>query len=176
MRIDAEQSTLLLIDFQSRLMPAISQGYQVTAQAVRLGHIAKLFSVPIIGTEQSPVKLGGTEAAIQQLCEKTISKVHFNACTDGLPDALPKNRRELIIAGCEAHICVLQTALGLLALDYVVRIVVDAVGSRHQSDRETALTRLQQAGAELVTVEMVAYEWTGHSEHPAFRQVLRLIK
>ncbi|PUA16331.1 isochorismatase family protein [Glaciimonas sp. PCH181] len=176
MLIDAEKSTLLLVDFQSRLMPAIHQGETVVAQAVRLGHIAKLLSVPIIGTEQSPAKLGGNEAAIKQLCEKTVSKVHFNACADGLLDALPHNRGQIIIAGCEAHICMLQTALGLLAHDYMVRVVVDAVGSRRASDRETALARLQQAGAQLVTVEMVAYEWVKSSEHPAFREILHLIK
>ncbi|KAF3999714.1 isochorismatase family protein [Glaciimonas immobilis] len=176
MLIEVEKSTLLLVDFQSRLMPAIHEGERVTAQAVRLGQIAKLLHVPIIGTEQSPAKLGGNEEAIKLLCEKTVSKVHFNACADGLPGVLPRTRRQIMIAGCEAHICMLQTALGLLAHGFVVRVVTDAVGSRKASDRDTALVRLQQAGAEMVTVEMVAYEWVRSSEHPAFRQILPLIK
>jgi len=176
MLIDAEKSTLVLVDFQSRLMSAIYQGNTVTAQAVRLGRIAKLLNVPVIGTEQSPAKLGGNEDAVKQLCDKTVGKIHFNACIGGLLDALPQERRQIIVAGCEAHICVLQTALGLLAHDYAVWVVVDAMGSRKESDRETALARLQQAGAYLVTVEMVAYEWVRNSEHPAFREILRLIK
>ncbi|MEB0011687.1 isochorismatase family protein [Glaciimonas sp. Gout2] len=176
MLIDVEKSTLLLVDFQSRLMPAIHQGETVTAQAVRLGRIAQLVNVPIIGTEQSPTKLGGNEDAIKQLCQTTVSKIHFNACADGLLGILPRPRRQIIIAGCEAHICMLQTALGLLAHGFVVRVVVDAVGSRRESDRDAALARLQQAGAQLVTVEMVAYEWVRDSEHPAFRQLLPLIK
>jgi len=176
MLIDTEQSTLVLVDFQSRLMPAMYQGNTVTAQAVRLARIARLLNVPVIGTEQSPAKLGGNEDAIKELCGKTLSKIHFNACEEGLLDALQPKRRQIIVAGCEAHICMLQTALGLLARDYAVWVVVDASGSRRESDRETALVRLQQAGAYLVTVEMVAYEWLRNSEHPAFREVLRLIK
>lgn len=176
MLIEAEKSTLLLVDFQSRLMPVIHQGNIVTAQAVRLGRIAQLVNVPIIGTEQSPAKLGGNEDAIKQLCETTINKVHFNACADGLLDVLPHPRRQIIIAGCEAHICMLQTALGLLAHGFVVRVVIDAVGSRREIDRAAALDRLQQAGAQMITVEMAAYEWVRSSEHPAFRQILPLIK
>ena len=176
MLIEVEKSTLLLVDFQSRLMPAIDQGESVVAQAVRLGRIAQLLNVPIIGTEQNPAKLGGNEDAIKQLCQTTVNKVHFDACADGLLGVLPRPRRQIIIAGCEAHVCLLQTAHGLLAHGFVVRVVVDAVGSRRESDRATALTRLQQAGAQLVTVEMVAFEWVRSSEHPAFRQILQLIK
>jgi nicotinamidase-related amidase len=176
MLIDAAKSTLVLVDFQSRLMPAIYRGNSVTGQAVRLGRIARLLGVPVIGTEQSPAKLGGNEAAVKQLCEKTVGKIHFNACADGLLDALPQERRQIVVAGCEAHICVLQTALGLLAQDYMVLVVVDAVGSRRESERDTALARLQQAGVQLVTVETVAYEWVRNSEHPAFREILGLIR
>ncbi|MBC7489139.1 MAG: isochorismatase family protein [Glaciimonas sp.] len=81
----------------------------------------------MICTEQNPAKLGGNEANIKKLWEKTISKVHFNACADGLLDAFPYNRGQIIIVGCEAQTCLLQTALELLAHDYVVRVVVDAV-------------------------------------------------
>ena len=123
MLIDGNQSTLVLVDFQARLMPAIYQGDTVTAQAVRLGRIARLLSVPVIGTEQSPAKLGGNDDAVKQLCGKTVSKIHFNACVDGLLDALPQERRQIILAGCEAHIRMLQTALGLLAHDYAVLVV-----------------------------------------------------
>ncbi|EDT40016.1 isochorismatase hydrolase [Burkholderia ambifaria MEX-5] len=109
-----DDSVLVLVDFQTRLMPAIHDGAPVVAQAVRLGRIARIFEVPVIGTEQSPLRLGESVSEIKGLCSDTVAKDHFDACADGLADALPAERDSVIVAGCEAHVCVLQTALGLL--------------------------------------------------------------
>jgi nicotinamidase-related amidase len=176
MRMEAKQSVLVLIDLQKKLMPAIHAGNEVVAQCVRLAEIATLLEVPVIGTEQNPAGLGQNVEEVRQLCEWTVSKTHFDACADGLPDALPRGRRSMVVAGCEAHVCLLQTALGLLQNKYEVWVVRDAVGSRRQSDRDAALERLREAGAHLVTTEMVAFEWLRHSGHPDFRAVLDLIK
>jgi nicotinamidase-related amidase len=176
MLMEARQSVLVLVDLQKKLMPAIHAGNDVVAQCVRLANIATLLDVPVIGTEQNPAGLGSNVEQVRQLCEQTVIKTHFGACADGLLDVLPPARRSIVVAGCEAHVCMLQTALGLLQNNYDVWIVRDAVGSRKESDRDTALERLKQGGAHLVTTEMVAFEWLRHSGHPNFRAVLNLIK
>jgi nicotinamidase-related amidase len=85
-------------------------------------------------------------------------------------------RESIVMAGCEAHICLLQTALDLLEDEFEVWVVTDACGSRTEHNRDAAFDRLASAGAELVTTEMVAYEWLRSAEHPAFREVLALVK
>jgi nicotinamidase-related amidase len=171
-----DKSVLLLVDLQQKLMPAISHGDEVIAQCVRLATVAKLLGVPVIGTEQSPEGLGPNVPAIREVCGKTVVKTHFDACANGLQAQLPPACKSLVVAGCEAHVCMMQTALGLIGLRYEVWIAIDAVGSRRDSDRDAALHRLEKAGANLATVEMLAFEWMRDSDHPQFREVLKAIK
>jgi nicotinamidase-related amidase len=171
-----DESVLVLIDFQPRLMPAIHEGDAVVNQALRLGRIARLLDVPVIGTEQNPEGLGENLAAVKALCSQTVIKQHFDASADGLADHLPSGRKRAIVAGCEAHVCVLQTAMGLMAHGFDVTLVADAIGSRRPLDRDTAIARLARAGAEVATVEMLAFEWLRSSRHPRFREVLAQIK
>lgn len=170
------ESVVVLVDFQTRLMPAIHEGALVVAQAVRLGRIAQGLDVPIIGTEQTPHALGENATDIKALCSRTIVKHHFDATADGLIDALPQGRKRAIVAGCEAHVCVLQTVIGLLDHGLAVTIVRDAMGSRNVVDRDAAIARLDKAGADVATVEMVAFEWLRSSQHPRFRDILQLVK
>jgi len=172
----AAASTLVLVDFQQRLMPSILGGDRVVAEALRLARIARLLQVPTIGTEQNPEGLGESLPEIRQLCARTLAKHHFDGCEDGLADALAEDRRTVIVAGCEAHVCVLQTAMGLLSRGLAVTIVVDAIGSRTERSLNTAMERLAKAGATLATVEMIAFEWMRSSSHPQFRDVLKLIR
>jgi nicotinamidase-related amidase len=86
------------------------------------------------------------------------------------------SRRQIIVAGCEAHVCVLQTVLDLLADGHRVAVAADAVGSRDPADRSAALERARQHGAEIVTSEMVLFEWLRDSQHPRFREVQKLLK
>ncbi|KPQ01715.1 isochorismatase family protein [Marinobacter sp. HL-58] len=176
MLMNAEQSTLVLVDLQKKLMPAINHGDSVLAESVRLARIAKLLNVPVIATEQIPEKLGHNDDEVATLADQTVTKIHFDACGGGLVEAIPNDRNQVIIGGCEAHVCMLQTALSLLAAGFGVWVVENATGSRHDNDRDAALERLQQAGATIVTVEMVAFEWMQHCEHSAFREVQRLIR
>ena len=157
-------------------MPAIDQGEEVLNQCIRTAKIAQLLEIPVIGTEQSPKSLGSNIEAIQSFCSITISKEHFNACADGLIAALPKNRKQCILMGCEAHVCLMQTALGLVDEGYDVSVVVDGVGSRRQLDKNIALDRLQLAGVRLISSEMLAFEWLKSAQNPAFKEVLALVK
>ncbi len=175
-KIKPTHSTLLLIDLQSRLMPAIHQGEEVLKQCIKIAKIAKLLDIPTIGTEQSPQSLGHNVDAITQFCKTTVAKDQFDACQDGLVDALCKNREHLILAGCETHVCVMQTALELLRQNFKVSILVDAVGSRRILDRDIALHRLGSSGATLLTAEMLAFEWLGSATNESFKDALEIIK
>lgn len=176
MLIKSEQSTLLLIDVQEKLMPAISHGQDVVNQCVTLATIAGLLDVPVLATEQLPEKLGSNVEAVKELCHHTLAKHHFDACPDGLVEHLPEGRQHIVIAGCETHVCMMQTALSLIDAGYKVWVVADATGSRNEFDRDVALDRLSVSGARIVTLEMVAFEWMRHCNHAVFRDVQMLIK
>ncbi|CAN7512504.1 isochorismatase family protein [Variovorax sp. LjRoot84] len=199
MLLDASQSQLVLVDYQARLMPAIFEAEAVVENAVRLGRMARLLEVPVWGTEENPSKLGENLADIRALCQRTLAKMHFSAAEEGLGEwlrapakapqgnarSLPKHlqkaaaaeeRNTIVIAGCEAHVCLLQTALDLLEDEFEVWVVTDACSSRTERNRDAAFDRLAGAGAELVTTEMVGFEWLRTAEHPRFDEVLALIR
>jgi len=173
----AKGAVLLLVDLQQRLMPAIDDGETVVARAVRLAEAARLLDVPVRATEQNPAGLGPTVAPLAAYPQAILAKTTFSATGDpGFPALLPAGAREIVVAGCEAHVCVLQTALGLLTLGHRVLVAADAVGSRDPADRAAALDRARQRGAEIVTSEMVLFEWLRDSRHPKFRDVQKLLK
>jgi nicotinamidase-related amidase len=201
MLLDASESQLVLVDYQERLMPAIFEGPAVLANALRLAQIAQLMEVPVWGTEQNPSRLGGNDAALRALCQNTLAKMHFSAAEEGLGEwlrppakpqqggnarSLPKHlqkpaqqaaeRGTIVIAGCEAHVCLLQTALDLIEDEFDVWVVTDACSSRTERNRDAAFDRLAGAGAALVTTEMVAFEWLRSCENPVFKDVLTLVK
>jgi len=175
-QIHSENSILILIDLQGRLMPAIDQGEAVLKQCIRTAQIAQLLKIPIVGTEQSPSSLGSNLDSIKSFCSKTIEKEHFNACADGLTAAIPDNRQQCILMGCETHVCLMQTALKLIDEGYDVSVVVDGVGSRRALDKQIALERLNITGARLITAEMLGFEWLKTAQNPAFKEVLALLK
>ena len=200
MLLDASQSQLVLVDYQSRLMPAIFENTLVLANALRLAQLARLMEVPVWGTEQNPSRLGENAPEIRVLCDQTLSKMQFSGVEEGLGEwlrppakpvagnarSLPKHlqkpaaqgdeRNTIVVAGCEAHVCLLQTALDLLEDEFEVWVVTDACSSRTERNRDAAFDRLAGAGVELVTTEMVAFEWLRSAEHPAFHDVQALVK
>ncbi|MCB1979147.1 MAG: isochorismatase family protein [Burkholderiaceae bacterium] len=200
MLLDASECQLVLVDYQERLMPVIHDASATLANALRLARLAQLMDVPVWGTEQNPSRLGPNDAQLRALCRDTLAKMHFSAAEEGLGEwlrppakppagnarSLPKHlqktaqqapeRNAIVIAGCEAHVCLLQTALGLLEDEFEVWVVTDACSSRTERNRDAAYDRLAGAGAELVTTEMVAFEWLASCENPVFREALALIK
>jgi nicotinamidase-related amidase len=175
--LSAQGSVLLLIDLQERLIPALYDGDVVVARAVRLAQAAKLLGVPVRATEQYPAGLGPTVQQLAAYPDAALAKTMFSALDDpDFPSLLPVGSTEMVIAGCEAHVCVLQTVLGLLDLDQRVVVVADAIGSRDPADKAIAIDRARQYGAEIVTSEMVLFEWLRDSRHPRFREVQHLLK
>lgn len=215
MLLDADDCQLVLVDYQTRLMPVIFGQERLLANAVRLAKMAAIMQVPVWGTAQLPDKLGANTTDVQNAINaaggQTLAKAHFSAVSGGLGDwlrpparkpvqnelsrgnarSLPKHRQKsqqnaapepedgrnvIVIAGCEAHVCLLQTALDLLEEEFDVWVVTDACGSRLESNRDAAFDRLAGNGAELVTTEMVAFEWLRTADHPAFKDMLALVK
>lgn len=175
--ISPATSTVLLIDFQARLMPSIAEADAAIANARRLAHAAHLVAAPVLGTEQNPAGLGPNLAALRELCAATLPKKHFDATREASFDGfLPEGRGSLVVAGCETHVCVMQTVLGLLASGRRVHLVRDAVGSRTIANRDAAIARMAAHGADIVTTEMVIFDWLASSENPAFKRVLPLVK
>jgi nicotinamidase-related amidase len=173
--ISSTHCALILVDYQQRLMPFIERGDQAVAHALRLADAARELGIRIIGTEQNPAGLGPNLESIRQRCASTILKMHFDACEDGLLDTIGPDD-EVVIAGCEAHVCLMQTALGLLRAGRRVWVVAPACGSRSAADHALAMQRLQAAGATLVGSEMVVFEWLRSCRHERFKAVLPLLK
>ena len=177
--INPSASALVLVDYQQRLMPALHEGDAAVARAAWLADVARTLHIHVVGTEQNPTGLGHNVDAIRLRCELTVAKTHFDACADGLLDALRANGHlpaELVVAGCEAHVCLMQTVLGALRHGLRCWVVADACASRRASDRELALQRLRDAGAVLVSTEMAAFEWLRSCDHPRFKDLLPLLK
>jgi len=200
MLLDLDDSQLVLVDYQTKLMPHIFEGDATLANAIKLASMARLLRVPTFGTEHNPDGLGSTSESLRRLYGRTLIKTFFSATEDGLVEwlrpapkaqsgnarSLPKHlqkavpqsqeRTSIVIAGCEAHVCLLQTSLDLLEQEFEVWVVTDACSSRTERNRDAAFDRLAGAGAELLTTEMVAFEWLRTSEHEAFKDVLALVK
>ncbi len=174
--LDRTASLLLVVDFQARLMPAIDDGPAAVANARRLLDAAALFEVPALFTEQNPGGLGPTIPELTPEPAGVVAKMTFDATrAPGFLDRVPVDR-QVVVAGCEAHVCVLQTVLGLLGAGRRVWVVRDAVGSRRAESKEAGLARLERHGAEIVTTEMAVFEWLHSAGHPRFREALRLIR
>ena len=200
MLMDAQECQLVLVDYQARLQAAMAGAEQVWANAARLAELASALGVPVWGTEQNPSRLGEMPPEIRRHCRQVLAKMQFSAVEEGLgewlqPEApaaprgnarsLPRHlqkpqavqeRKSIVLAGCEAHICLMQTALDLLEDEFDVWVVTDACTSRTERSRDAAYDRLAGAGAELVTAEMVAFEWVRSAEHPQFDLLQKLFK
>ena len=169
---------LLVIDVQEKLVPMIFDADALVRNIAFLLDAARLLNLPIQCTEQYPRGLGATVPQLADKLPLRPDKVAFSSCA--VPSIVQTFHREarpkLVLCGIEAHVCVLHTALDLLALDFRVYIVADAVGSRSRLDYEIALRRLEQAGAILTTSEMCVFEWIGGASHPQFKAISRLVQ
>lgn len=174
--LDARTATLVVVDVQSKLVPVIDGGAAVVENVGRLIAAAELLAVPVLFTEQNVARLGSTVAELPVNRAAVVHKMSFDSVrADGFLERLAGDRIAVVV-GCEAHVCVLQTVLSLIESGRRVFVVRDAVGSRRSESKETALRRMEQHGAEIVTTEMVVFEWLGTAEHPRFRETVALIK
>ncbi len=174
----ASETALLVVDVQDKLMAKIPQADALVRDIAFLIDAARLVGVEVLATEQYPRGLGPTVAALAERLPARPDKVAFSCCAvAGLPEGLRQaGRSRVLLAGIEAHVCVMQTALDLLAANFRVYLAADACGSRYAVDRKFALRRLEQAGAILTTAEAAVFEWLAGSTHPRFKQVSALVQ
>ncbi|MDX1392642.1 MAG: hydrolase [Rheinheimera sp.] len=169
------QSQLLLIDMQQKLAPAIADAKDIEQAAAWMLQVALQLDIPIWATEQYPQGLGPTLPALAELIApaQLLQKMHFSALKE--PHIASRlactERRQIVLMGTEAHVCVLQSALDLLSLGYQVFVVTEAVGSRTVENKQLALSRMQQAGAQIISKEMAAFEWLQRCGTDSFRQI-----
>ena len=180
MLIKQDQSLLLIVDIQEKLAPAIDLGAAAIQNNLRLLTVARQLGIPRFVSEQYVRGLGPSVAAIRDAAVDAdfFEKIHFSCTREpGVLDKLKaKNRQQIILTGMEAHVCVLQTALGLLESGFSVFLVADATSSRTAENRAAAIERLRSAGVQIVTTEMVLFEWLEKAGTDAFRAALPLIK
>lgn len=188
--LDANRSILVLIDFQGRLMDMVQRPAMVLETVRRLLKLADLFSVPVVLTEQYPKGIGPTHPAIREVFDGLatprffLEKTAFGCCGDpGFEDLLARarpglepGRRQLVVAGIEAHVCVMQAVLELLRSGQQVQLCWDAVSGRGEEYRRHALERMAQAGAVLTNHESVGFEWARDKNHPQFKALSALMK
>jgi nicotinamidase-related amidase len=178
--INRSQSALLIVDIQERLLPAIYERERVLANAVRLARGAGIFGLPVFVTEQYRKGLGATapELAAAVSGFAPVEKLTFSAC--GAPDLLEalaaRHAQHLIVCGIEAHVCVTQTVLDLLARNFVTFVVADAISSRTAENWRFGQDRMRDAGAILISTEMVLFELLGRAGTEEFKQILPLVK
>jgi nicotinamidase-related amidase len=178
MQMSALDTGLLVIDVQEKLVPKIAGAGGLVRNIAFLLDVAKALDVPVQATEQYPRGLGATVPELLPKLAQRAEKVAFSSCV--VPSVVETFHRQarpkVVLTGIETHVCVLHTALDLLAADFRVFLPVDAVGARYRIDHDTALRRLEQAGAVLTTAEGCAFEWMGGADHPRFREVSRLVQ
>lgn len=177
--LSSESSGLLVVDVQSRVLRPMEDRVPGLIRNIRLVvDAAGLFDIPVVATEQYPRGLGGTEPSLAPLLPTIGAKTMFSCRerADLLAPWRDAGRFQIVVVGIEAHVCVQQTVLDLLAAGFQVHLPVDAVLSRHELDRQTAIRRMEGCGAILSTVESVIFEWCEDASHPRFKQLSQWIK
>jgi nicotinamidase-related amidase len=175
--MSAADTALLVIDVQEKLLPKIVAPEILVRNVAFLIDAARLLDMPVQATEQYPRGLGPTVPELARRLPERPDKVAFSCCAvASIVDFFHREARpKIVLAGIEAHVCVQQTALDLLALGFRVYVPIDAVSSRFAIDRDQALHRLERTGAILTTAESCVFEWIGSAGHPRFKQLSALI-
>jgi len=180
----ARSAQLLLVDTQERLCKAMPPDCleQALRNMSRLAKSAQLLDIPVMVTEQYPQGLGTTRTEVSTHLPEgfaRITKTSFSCCSAaGFEGQLQKSeeRPQIVLAGIEAHICILQTAAGLQHWGYQVFVVADATCSRSTENKRNALARMREGGITVTNSESVVFEWTGDAEHPQFKEISGLFK
>lgn len=173
-----DNTALLVVDAQEKLLPAIADGVRVAWNIRRLVDAAKLLGLPVAATEQYPKGLGSTIGELAEQLGTVPSKKRFSAggCPEIFAELRQRGVHNLLLTGVEAHVCVTQTALDLMADGWRVFVAVDGVGSRFEVDYRTALQRMDSAGATLTTTEAAMFEWCETADAAEFKQISQLAR
>lgn len=180
MLINLARSALLVVDIQARLAPVVSNREQTIANTAILMKAAKRLAAPVLISEQYPKGLGSTVPELIELApdDAVIEKLHFSCAHEAkfLRRLQELKRDQVVIAGMETHICVMQTAIGLKNAGHSPFVVADATSSRRIESYSTALERMRAEGIAIVTTEMVLFEWLQRAGSPEFKELSALVK
>lgn len=176
--MSVEDTALLVVDVQEKLLPAIANHQHVLWNVRRLVDGAKLLGLAIAATEQYPKGLGGTVPELAERLGPLPSKLTFSCagCPQIFRDLKERGIYKLLVCGIETHVCVQQSVLDLLADGWRVYVAVDAAGSRRPSDHDVALRRMESSGATLTTTEAALFEWCRIAGTAEFKQISRLVR
>ena len=178
--LDPEQAALAIVDVQGRLAQLMADRETLFANLQRMVRGARVLGLPILWAEQNPAGLGPTIPELTALLEgeTPVSKMTFSCL--GAPEFVAAleaaGRRQVLLTGIEAHICVYHTAADLLARGYEVQVVEDAVGARVAANKRVGVSRMCAAGAVLTSTEMALFEMMRTAEHPRFREIQAIVK
>lgn len=174
--LSRDDSRLLIVDVQEKFVPVIPVAEQLITNCRKLIQGAQILGVPVAATEQYPRGLGATVPELAELLPERPEKLRFS-CAECLNWAAAGNddRSKVVVAGIETHVCILQTALDLMAMGYEVYLPVDALASRHKHDWRFALERMANSGAVVTTTEAVLFEWCEVAGTDEFKQISRLV-
>lgn len=181
-RVERDRCVLLVVDIQEKLAPTIAGRAGVVARSEALVVAARRFRIPCVLTEHCADRIGPVLAPLRERFDgrEIFAKTFFAATDHPEFEALLRGheRTQIVVAGIEAHVCVLQTSLGLVARGFEVFVAGDAVGSRaaRQADRTFALERIARAGGTIAGTETILFEWTRAGDDAAFRDVLEIVK
>ena len=178
--LEKEDTGLVIVDVQDKLMPVIERREEITKNIIMLVHLARLFNLPILLTEQHSKWLGSTLQEIREVLPEysPVEKIDFNCCAVDLFNRNLERMglKNIILAGVESHICIMQTCIGLLAKGYQIHIPQDAVGSRKEENRQVGLELMRGVGAVITSTETVIYQILKRGNTKEFREMLKLVK
>jgi len=178
--LDRHTAGLAVVDIQERLLPVIAGKEAMLQNILRLIKGAAILQLPVLITEQYPKGLGKT---VQDIADTLVpfapfEKLTFSACGSDqfLSSLKSQNRNQIVLCGIEAHVCVLQTCLDLIAEGFRVFVAADAIASRAPENRLSALDRMRSAGAVIISTEMALFEMLERAGTPEFKQIRDLVK
>lgn len=188
--LDPDRSAVVVIDLQGKLLEMTYRWELAVNATIRLMRLAEIFDRPVILTEQYPEGLGPTHPDVRATYDdlktekRYVDKVSFGCCGDAgfneavesVLGAVPVERRQFVIAGIEAHVCVMQTVIELLLSGSQVHVCWECVTGRGEEYRRHAIERMQQAGARITNHESVAFEWARTKDHTSFKAMNRLLR
>ncbi len=176
--MSADDTALLVVDVQEKLIAVIDGREQVVLNVLRLIEGAQVLGLPTVATERYPKGLGATVAEVAEKLGEIPSKLTFSCrgCPEIFEDLVARGMRKLLVCGIEAHVSVQQTVLDLLSAGWQVYVAVDAVGSRKQLNYRTALGRMESTGAVLTTTEAALFEWCEAAGTEQFKQISQLVR
>jgi nicotinamidase-related amidase len=178
--LDTENTVLVVIDIQDRILRAMHDKERLLQNLIKLIKGVRVLEVPVVLTEQYPAGLGPTLPEVAQILPdvRPVAKFCFSGCDEEhFREALESlNRRQVLLAGIEAHVCVYQTAMDLLRAGYGVHVVVDCISSRDARNKEVSIMKMNSAGISLTTAEMALFELLKVARGDRFKQISNIVK